>query len=357
MNRRVEALKKPILTDDQLRKYEKAVAKGCQWLLGRLQPDGLFEARNQNLRCYLRSPLALLMGGAPRAAYILLDTLEKRYLCDDGDFRTSSEAKYGADLFNLKGEKNYYLYGNGWATISAHTNGRFDISYPALAYLLRYQDPWTGGFFSRRGATTKPDERQDLASTASCCQALLFCGKMLEAAKAADFLLRLYELQSENGRFYLSLIRDGGLVTRFSQEDAFFYVVDQQQTRQAYWMLGYASAVLAKIYLASKQKKYLDGALRYFDFLTACQPDFTSFFGFWKVAWAAALMSSVVNDERYIRCATGLLDRIASAQQQEGYWAWSVELGIGVENDDWLCDLSSEMIVWLCELPRILRSR
>ena len=356
MSGMVKDSNKAILTDDQLKKYESAAAKGRQWLLGRLQPDGLFNARNLNLRCYLRSPLALLMTGAPRAAYKLLDTLGKKYLCDDGDFRTSAETKYGADRFNVRGEKNHYLYGNGWATISAHANGRFDMSYRAMAYLLRYQDPWTGGFFTQRGALGKPEERQDLASTASACYALLFCGKIWEAAKAADFLLRLYELQSESDHIYLSRTREGGLVKHFSQEDAFFYVVDRRQTKQAYWMLGYASALLAKVYLASGERKYLEGAVKYFDFLASCQPDVVSFFGFWKQAWAAAVLSSILKEEKYTCCASSLLDRIASGQQEEGYWAWSRELGVGPEYEDWLVDLSSEMIVWLCELPRILLS-
>lgn len=146
MEGRVEEPQQPIVTGAQLRSYESAAAKGRQWLLGRIQPDGSFDARSQNLRCYLRSPLALLMTGEPRAAYLLLNTLEKQYLCDDGDFRTSPEAKYGTAPFNMKGEKNFYLYGNGWCTIGAHLNGRFDISCRALAHLLRFQDPWTGGY-------------------------------------------------------------------------------------------------------------------------------------------------------------------------------------------------------------------
>jgi rhamnogalacturonyl hydrolase YesR len=122
-------------------------------------------------------------------------------------------------------------------------------------------------------------------------------------------------------------------------------------------MLGYASAVLAKIYLASGERKYLEGAVRYFDFLMSCQTDVTSFFGFWKVAWAAAVIASILKTEEYLCRATELLDRIVSAQHAEGYWAWSLDLGMSLENDDWLVDLSSEMIVWLCELPRILLTR
>jgi hypothetical protein len=353
----VQQVQKHAVSDDQLRKYEEAAVKGRQWLLTRLQPGGTFNARNKNLRCYLRSPLALLMTGAPRSAYPLLDTLGASYLSEAGDFRTSAEAKYGSDRFNMKGEKNCYLYGNGWAAISAHLNGRFDISYRAIPYLLRYQDPSTGGFLSYHDAVLSPEERQDVASTCSCCYALLFCGRVAEATKAADFLLRLSELQSESDRFYLSLTRDGGLIRSFSPEDAFYYVVDRGQTKQAYWMLGYASAVLAKVYLATGQKKHLEGAVWYFDFLMSCQPDVTSFFGFWKMAWAASVLTSIFKTERYSGRATEMLDRMVSSQQEQGYWAWSLDLGMTLENDDWLVDLSSEMIVWLCELPRMLTSR
>ncbi len=345
------------MTDNQLTRYQEAVAKGRRWLLSRLQPGGLFDVQSLNLRCYLRSPLALLMAGAPGAAYPLLDTIRNRYLCPDGDFRTSPEVKYASDRFNLNGERNFYLYGNGWATLSAHLNGRFDISFRGADYMLRYQDPWTGWFLSCRDSSTHPDARQDVASTASCCYALLFCGRISQAARAADFLLRLIELQPEEGCFYLSVTRRDGVINQFSQEDRFFYVVDGRQPKQAYWMLGYASAILAKVYLASRENRYLEGAVRYFDFLTACQPDVTSFFGFWKMAWAAALLGSILQEDKYTHCATDLLDRIASAQKEEGYWAWSRELGIGPEQDDWLVDLSSEMMLWLCELLRILLSR
>lgn len=186
---------------------------------------------------------------------------------------------------------------------------------------------------------------------------MLFCGRLSEAARAGDFLLQLAGLQSEGHRFYLSLTREGGLVEAFPAEEAFFYVVDQRQTRQAYWVLGYGAALLAKIFLACKEQKYLDGAVRYFDFLSACQPDFTSIFGCWKVAWAAALLGSILGSEQHGRYAAGVLDYIVAAQQENGYWAWGRELGMGPENDDWLVDLSSEMIVWLSEIPRILMSR
>lgn len=52
------------VAEDQLRRYEQAEARGRQWLLGRLRPDGSFDVQNDNLRCYLKSPLALLMAGA-----------------------------------------------------------------------------------------------------------------------------------------------------------------------------------------------------------------------------------------------------------------------------------------------------
>ena len=354
MTQRADELTKPVLTDEQLHRYEQAVVKGCQWLLDRLQADGTFRARNHNLRCYLKSPLALLMAGEPRAAYALLDTMKKKYLHPDGDFRTSSEVKYAADRFNQNGERNYYLYGNGWATISAHVNGRFDISYPALAYLLPQQDPTTGGFFSSHHGGGIPPQRQDVASTASCGYALLFCGRAPEAARTGDFFLRLAELQSEPERFYLSLSPAGGVVDRFLEGEGSFRVVDQRQTKQPYWMLAYAAALLTKIHLSSKEQKYLDGAVRYFDFLTGCQPDFASFFGCWKVGWAGALLGIVLKDERRVRCAVSVLDYIVSAQEPEGYWDWGRGMGMGAENDDWLFDLSSEMIIWLSEIPRIL---
>ncbi len=356
MNDRTEETVTPKVSDAQRRRYEEAAAKGCQWLLGRLRADGSFDARNENLRCYLKSPLALLMAGAPAAAYRLLDTIKKRYLGPDGDLRTSSAVKYAADRFNQNGEKNYYLYGNGWAAISAHLNARHDISYPALEYLLRCQDARTGGFYSLRGGASGADQRQDAASTASCGYALLCCGQKSGALKAGEFFLRLLELQRESGRFYLSLRPEMGVVDRFEPGGAFFHVVDQGQEKQAYWILGYAGAVLAKLHLATQEEKYLQGAVRYFDFLAGCRPDFTSFFGCWKVAWAAALISSTLKDERYPRYAATILDHIVSAQDKEGYWFWGGPLGMGPDNDDWLFDLSSEMVLWLTEIPRILSS-
>lgn len=332
----------------------EAGKRALSWLNKQRRSDGSFSARKENLRCYQKASLAYLMGGDPYSAYNLLTILKDRYQTPEGDFRTG-ERKYTSDPFNLRGERNYYLYGNGWATISAHVNSRFDISYPAIEYILKCQDVQTGGFYSRRiNDEVEGMRREDVASTSSCGYALLCTGKLPEARKAGDFFIRLWKLQPHEEGFYLSYKQDEGLHTGFPDEEASLNIVDRKKSKQSYWHLAYASAFLGKLFLACGDERYLAAASNYFDFISSCSKDWGSFFGYWKVGWAASLLYSIKGEERYRRVAETVVDRIASSQSSEGSWPLGKEIGLSDENDDLTLDITAELVIWLTEIPRLL---
>ncbi len=332
----------------------EARKRALSWLDTQRRSDGSFSVGKDNLRCYLKAPLAYLMGGDPYSAHDLLTILKDRYLTPEGDFRTG-ERKYTSDAFNLRAERNYYLYGNGWATVSAHVNNRFEISYPALEYVLKCQDVQTGGFYSRRiDDDVEGMRREDVASTSSCGYALLCTGRLTEARKAGDFFIRLRELQPHGEAFYLSYTQGEGLHTAFPDDEAGFNMVDRKKSKQSYWHLAYASAFLGKLFLACADKRYLAAASDYFDFISSCSEDRTSFFGYWKVGWAASLLYSMTGEERYRGAAETVVDGIARSQSPEGSWPLGKEIGLSDENDDLTIDVTSELVVWLTEIPRLL---
>ena len=112
----------------KMKDIEKTRQKGLNWLLGRLNDDGSFQAKRPLLSCYSKAPLALLKSGRNEEAMRLLDWIKKTYLRNDGDFRTCDEYKIESSKESF--EWRLYLYHNAWFCLSSLLNGRFDISKP-----------------------------------------------------------------------------------------------------------------------------------------------------------------------------------------------------------------------------------
>ncbi len=84
---------------------------------------------------------------------------------------------------------------------------------------------------------------------------------------------------------------------------AAYYLVSAREPDQAYFMIGYPIAFLAKLYEATADGAYLKAARGYLDFSLSCEGNLRSFHTSHKVAWGAAVLARITGDPRCMELA------------------------------------------------------
>ncbi len=337
----------------EMKEVSEAKRKGLGWFAKNWPAEGPMKVENENLRCYAKLPVTCAVAGDAAGAQKALNTLKDRFLTPEGDFRTSKEWKFGADAFN-QGAEGRYLYSNGWIAIAAQINRRFDLAVPAINYILRYQDPQSGGVFALQlGKEAEGSRRVDLAATVSCGHAMLYCGRLPEARRAAEFLLRLRDLQTDPNSFYLAFRENAGLITDFPAEQAGGSVVRKKETQQMYWMPAFAAAFLAMCYQTFGEEKFLAGARDYYDFISSCQEDHMSFFGYWKMGLAASVLYSITREKKYQETGRAIVNQLVTSQAAAGNWPLHPVIATKAKQD-LEAEITSELLAWLYLLPAFL---
>jgi len=331
-------------------KYLIASEKGAKWILQHLQKDGSFGPDTKEFRFYYKTAWALIDTGYLSEASKVLDFLKKTHLMDNGDFKQ--------EIGQQEDDPIWHAYSNTWAIIGAQKIGRFDISYKGIDYIRSLQDPESGGVFSKDPGEGKENEEHVIISSA-CGLACLYTGKLDEARKLGDFLLKMIEMQPEKDKFYSVLRQKNGLVTEFPSEDSVIYVVDSKKTRQWFFSIGHPIGFLAKLYLVTNSEKYLDGAEEYSNFADSCSKQPEGVFS-WpasgKIGWGFSVLYNITGKTKYRKMAEKVADYLVNTQKPQGYWT-----GYASKIDEQpffaTVDVTAEFIVWLREIVQEIEAR
>ena len=183
-----------------------AAQRGLAWLLDQQTTAGNWrQLEAEVLDAYYKGGWALAVSGQLAAAHRLLTHVQRDFLTAEGDFEPHA-ALLHTDVARL--------YSSAYVVLAAQKLDRYEITAPAVRYLLSQQDPDHGGFYS--GKTPADGKRRsDSMSTAMSGVALLAAGQTERAALAGDCLLRMVEMQPAAERFFTTLDEAGRLQVDF----------------------------------------------------------------------------------------------------------------------------------------------
>lgn len=304
-----------------MQEYLSSVNKAVQWLEMHIQDDGSYGEKAKDLACYYKSPYLFSLLGKRQTANRMLDYIGEHFMLSNGDFAMSPTLKSENGVFN-----SYWPYINGWIVIAAQRMGRFDLSYPGYAFLEKF------------------DIGDDAFSTAHLGLVALYMGDKGRAERAGKQLELFLELNGKHPEaFYLKMDHNRKLITAFSPEQAFFYKISAADSNQAYFMIGYPIAFLSQLYQATGQESYLAAAKSYFDFAGHCRGNIASFHFSHKVAWGAALLARITQDQREAALAKSIAGHLVHSQDASGCW-------LKGEPSHTVFDQTAEVAIWLHEM-------
>jgi hypothetical protein len=148
--------------------------------------------------------------------------------------------------------------------------------------------------------------------------ALLTVGRIEEAKRACDYLLKLQREQPDPKNKYFFVWETGkGIVDSYKESEALLFVADRSKEKQAYWKTSLAIALAAKVYLATGLTEYLDLAKAQFDFVTGFTDVYKSARAH-KLCWAGTLLYQATGEAIFLVAAQKVGDHLISLQKDDG---------------------------------------
>ena len=337
------------LTPERLSRYQECIRKTVQWARGRY--DRILQEKD--LQGHYKAPAFWAAVGDAEMAGRCRQIIVDRFLREDGDFRMSDTVK-GFTEFACT-TVNQYIYPNGWITVGMQKAGAYDVVQKALKFILSFQDPKFGGFYYAFDPVKKVIDKRlmDSSSTSSAGMALLMAGRLDEARRAGDFVLRLLSLQPEPDKYYFSCIRpDGALHTDvFRTEDQWDPDSRKQKCLSATadglneltWLVGKPTKFLTRLYTATGKTEYLEGAKRAFFFFHKLHPNAWKNYASCKTMWAGAELYRITGESVFAETAVRLLDFYCQTQAPSGSWVHTLWYKSEEEQTfSWTADITYE---------------
>lgn len=295
-----------------IKSCRQATIQGVKFLLSQQQADGSFTPVEHGLAAFHKIPYALaVMGQTERAARLCMYVTEN-YMDDEGDLvghfpRTPLHQEFA-------------LLSNAWLVAGAQRLGQFGLALRGVDFLGSLQNPTTGGFFTN-GPHATVDGDQDVLTTATCGLALLYGGRLDEAANAGKYLYSVFESQlTAAARMYFRTHKGSQLVTDVPEEQIDRYVISVGKPEQWYHVPGMAAGFLAKLYEATGERRHLETAQRYLNFADNCGPDRYASVRSGFLGWAASLLYAATGNANYRRIAIAVADGLMKLQLANGSW-------------------------------------
>jgi len=318
--------------------------RGAAWLLAQQRPNGGWKPlENPPVDAFYKGSVAFALLGEIAAAERTLDYIKRHLLQPDGDFLPRSNPWF-LDV--------HYQYANGWIILGAQKIGRYDITMPAIRFLLSQQDAATGGFYSQKSVGGQK-RRIDTMSSGIAGLDCLAAGQYDAAFKAARYFEKMIDMQPAADKFYLTLNEDGRLGVDFPADQTFWRVVDAKKPDQCWYAVGLPFAFAVLMHQATGDARYAKLAQWYFDFQTRCvNPWDGGSSG--KAAWGCSILYHNTGDERYLDIAAHVAKRILACQLPDGWFQWgksqsyNAAAGAGAKVfQAGEFDLASEFTAWL----------
>jgi len=314
------------MQQDLARRAREAIARGLSWL----RQHEADVASIDDLSAHYKAPYLYAAVGDPVRAGHYASLMQRRYQQPDGDFCTD-RARKGWDHLPCS-PANRYVYSNGWIITGLRKLGFYGAAARGLAFVRRLQSPELGGFFSHYDPATGQIDRRslDTSSTSAAGLALLACGHLEEATRAAEFILRLLDAQPEPDRyFYCSWDAAEGLVTGvWGDEDPNairgrkqFCLSTETDPRTEYtWLIGKPCKFLSQLYDQTGDARYLAGASRLVDFFHRLGPERWHNYASCKIMWSSAELYRLTGRVRFAETAERILDWFCESQSPSGLW-------------------------------------
>jgi hypothetical protein len=316
---------------DKIALYQQTGYKAVQFQLQYQQPDGGYIWEGYANDAYHKQAYSWAIAGHVAEAHRLLNWVRDNTQLTDGELQ-----HYNGDLYKYS-----------WFFQGAHRLGRFDLSHPAMQFLLSCQAP-CGGFPWRTDAPY-------VQSGSTCWTGIsaLYFGQLQVARQAAEWAISLLHQQPEEGRFYFLTTRYGELVTPQTTPEADALHIDVTLPKQWHWEVGLPLQLMCRMYMATGMSKYLDYAWRFFEFMQSCYDDAFGWAGSGKSSLGAALLYQITGDKRPMQATMAFADFLVETQYPEGGWRDETE------PDELLIyiDHAAEFNIWLQELAACLASR
>ncbi len=336
--------------------YKEAISKAADWMANHQKEDGSISPLEAGIGSYYKLPMAFISAGRIESAWKLLTWIRDNILDANGDFT----GPYERGIY-----EGVYPYANAWLAVGAHVNGFFDISIPAVNFLLGIQSS-EGGFLTDKAligevakgshgdgdsvykAFNKPEITFDIMCTAMAGIACLYTGNLDSALKTASLFEKMYSEQPDLNRgFYFHYKPGEGLFKTFSEDMSAAYYLDFKKEKQFYFELGIAAVFLTKLAQFSGRDNYLKLAEDYLQLIKKAAPDKYSTPQSGKIGWAASYLFNVTEKEEYRNMAREVADYLVAAQDPSGCW-----YNVSKEKDLKVTtmDVTSEFIVLLHEM-------
>jgi len=301
---------------DKIENYLKASQRGSEWLVSKQQGDGSIT----KAEVYYKAPYALGVTGRVPEAYKIIGWIRDNVLKDNGDL-------------------NHNTYKNSWMAQGIHRLARFDVSIPAIGYILKAQAPCGG--FCANDDTSQIVEPIYTAWGGLCA---IYVDHLDAACKAGNCFIEMVRQQPDKLKFYYNMTADGKLLA-----DSGF--VDATKPRQIYYNPGIAMIFLTRLYMATLDKKYLTTAQEIFEFTLRCADDAYQTPPSGKSGLGCALLYHITGDTKARDKALELADYLVEIQHPDGAWGFSL-------NDPFetLVDITAEFTVFTTEIAATLVS-
>jgi hypothetical protein len=334
------------LTQSQVDRYTACVKKAQQWAYKNY--DRLLA--EPDIQAHYKAPYFWACVGDMKMAGMHKKHITEKFLRADGDFRSSEDEK-GFFVFSCT-VHNQYIYPNGWLTSGFQKLQAYEITRKSLEFMLRFQDPSHGGFYFAFDPKTKQIDKRlmDSSSTSSAGMALLMCGRIQEAKRAGDFILKLFEAQPEFDKYYYSCMApDGKLHTDVFGIDNQWHPNSRKQKclstledghNELTWLIGKPTKFLARLYSATGEKKYLEGAKQAFFFFHKLNKNAWTNYASCKTMWAGAELYRITGEKVFAETATLILDFYCDTQAPSGSWVHTL----------WYKDESEQAFTWTADI-------
>jgi hypothetical protein len=321
--------------------FAESAEKSAQWLLSRMDDDGRV---GPSLFYYDKVPHALLDAGYPTEAQTALNWIEANGMRSDGDFDWSGDPEPTNERDHIWAPR-MRPYQNAILVMSGQRLGRFRFSYRAYDRMQSYQDPNVGGF----SHSTPGGDELDLVSTGFCGLACLYMRDLDRARMAGDSVLDLLDKQPAlDDRLYVNLDKQGELVVDgYPAAGEDFYVVYSDRPDQMYFYAGCGLTLLANLYLATDEQKYLDGALRLYDFNVSCESVFEHGSA-GKFAWGCLFLYEATGDDTYLDVSRRIGKFIMGRQCEDG----SFDVPENAAESKYT--ITAEFTMWIAAIARYL---
>jgi len=292
---------------ERVEKYNTSIKKATEWLLKQQAEDGSI-SWHEHGAYYYRLIWTLGALGEVNAANKLLNWF-KNSVWNKGGF---TKEQVG-DLCKV------YPYVVGNIAIGTHLLGAYDVSFGCLDLLKKCQYP--NGGFANADSELNPVGWQENWITAQIGMAYLLAGDFRSAVQAAEFIISVWDRQPAlPNKMYYCVDPISNELVLSSDKPSITYVIDSQEKRQCFWVPGLIAAFLGQLYLATKEKKYLEYAMKHQDFVQKCTDMQFEGIEVCKTGFGAAILYQITKEPRYLNWAIKVGDYFFNTQQEDGRW-------------------------------------